>query len=317
MKLQSKSLAGVSALFAMFLFSRVARADTYDIYVNAAAVEGQETGSAEQPFNTIAEAITAASSRSAGERRIYVANGTYVERFVLGESMKLTGESREGVIIDGGDSKTIVTMQHNTELRSVTLDDSRRGVAVEKNSKALIKDCIIKNARDIGVEVAKTNKSTRRTTVADCKITSGGKGIYVNDEGIADINDNKIYDNNQEGIDIRSKTKGTVQGNEVYDNGEGGIEVIIGKSSVKIKNNELRNNGASGVAVQYYKSVAKKGKISLTNNTIKKNSHYGIVCNNPLGGKPSTDYYKKNASLKNNTIDQDEKYGTMCYFGKK
>jgi len=307
------------AAFLFFLLYRtpVAQADSYDLYVNASASSDGEDGSVSHPFTTIGKGIARAMQNNKSNRRIYAANGTYNEHITLGESVILTGESKDSTIIEGNDVQDVVVMNDGSEIGTLTISNARKGVIVSKNSKVMVRDCKIRDMSDVGVEISASSKKGKKASIVNSEIWSGEKGVYALEGANLEISGNDIYGNKQEGIDIRPRVKGNVSGNNIHDNGESGIELIVGKSSVKIKNNNLHGNGASGIALQYYKQYSSKGAISLTNNKVKSNDNYAIACKivwGNLSGKG--DYFKDSAKVSQNSVDGDKKVDPLCRFSK-
>lgn len=292
-----------------------ARAASYDFYVDAGASTDGEDGSADHPFVTVQKAIARAMENGKSNRRIFLSNGIYNEHVVLGESVQLTGESKEGAIIEGGDMQDVVTMQDGSVISTLTLSNARKGVVVAKNSKATVQNCRVRDMSEVGIEISASSKSSQKSAVMNSQIWSGEKGIYVTERANVEIAGNDIYDNKQEGIDIRPRAKGSVHGNDVHNNKESGIEIIVGKSSVKIKNNNLHGNGASGIAFQYYKQYSSKGSISFTGNEMKNNSNFDIACK-VIWGRLSedSDYFDDSTKRKSNSVDGDNSVDPVCNF---
>ena len=90
------------------------------------------------------------------------------------------------------------------------------------------------------------------------------------------IEDSKVRDNGEEGIDIRKSVKATIKDNELEDNGESNIEFKIDDAKIKISDNDIKKAGASGLTAQSYQG--RDGEISIFDNDVKKNDKYGLNC---------------------------------------
>jgi len=77
------------------------------IYVDAANV-GPEDGSSEHPYNTIQQAMDAASGQAGV---VYVRAGLYLENVILADGIFLLGEGRDVTIIDAGGSGPVITIE--------------------------------------------------------------------------------------------------------------------------------------------------------------------------------------------------------------
>lgn len=283
-------------VFAVPLFSR---AETYNFYVDK-NYDGEEDGSKSKPFNTLEEAVEEAASNSAGSRKIFVENGKYEGRVILGNSVKIYGESKSGVII-----KNMLTMKNDTLIKNITIDGDFTNVVVEKDADARIENCNIKNSSGSGIDAS---AGSGKVIVKNSSIYNNVlKGMYIQAGKKIEITGNEIYDNKGEGIDIRAKVSGTVAGNKIHGNSESGIELIVGSSSLFISDNTIRNNGASGIATQFYEGSSKIGEIEIIENIINGNKKYGIDCSIPSGGYPSKNYWEKSIQLADNELKKNGK----------
>ncbi|MFC1608973.1 right-handed parallel beta-helix repeat-containing protein [Patescibacteria group bacterium] len=311
-----KIIISLTAL--LLISSQNANAASYDAYVDDSNDTGVEDGSRANPYNTITEAIDDVSDNSRQHRRIYISKGTYDERIVLEDYVKIYGKDKNDVTIEGdSDDAYIVKMKDNTLLKNVMVYKGRIGILVDENSRASIKDVKVKDSKKIGIEIRKSKKKkSEKVTISDSKIYKGdGKGLYIR-KGIIEIEDSEIYDNDEEGIDIRSGVEGHISDNEIYDNGESGIEVVVNSSDLEIKDNTIEDNASSGVTVQYYRHKTKEGDIVIKRNDMSTNDQYGIECGRPSGGHINPSYWSENVDIFDN-VNTDNllgKYYSDCYF---
>ena len=309
----------LSALVIIFGIQGIspASANSYDIYVDKDNETGVEDGSADNPYNTIAEGITAALENDKESRKIYIASGEYEEQVIVGKYVKLYGKDKNRVIINGKNNKYAVKMKDHSALKNIQVYKGKSGILIDENAKASIKNSKIKSSKKIGIEILKSNRNdSEKVTVKDSKIyKSDGKGFYIK-KGKVELVDNKICDNDEEGIDIRSHVKGKIKDNRIYGNGESGIEVIVGKSDLKISKNEIKSNDASAISAQFYPEDSALGDIEIKKNGLARSDKYGIDCSNPSGGHFSSNYWNKSISLSGNTYFGNKlgNYSAVCRF---
>jgi len=294
-----------------------ASATSYDIYVDKNNETGIEDGSSDNPYNTIAEGIATALENDKGNRKVYVADGEYEEQVIVGKYVKLYGENKNKTIINGENNIYTVEMKDHSALKNIRVYKGISGILVSENAKASIKNCKIKKSKKIGVEILKSNRNdSEKVTIENSKIYKGdGKGLYIK-KGKIELIDNEVYDNKEEGIDIRSHVKGKIKNNEIYDNGESGIEVIVGKADLKISKNKIKGNDASAICTQFYSGNSMLGDIRIEKNKLSKSRKYGIDCAKPSGGHSHHDYWNNSIFLSENTYSKNKRgnYNSSCNF---
>lgn len=308
-------------LFYLFAFSSLlftvnsSRALAYDIYVDDSSSSQTEDGSQENPFKTISAAITFAEGTS-DKRSIFIFNGTYNENFEINKALSLTGESKDGTIINGHGKDKTINIKETSSISSLTVSEGYTGIFVSAGAGATITDCRITESEKMGIEIEKSSTSnSEKVTVRDCDISNGdGKGFYINKRRVL-IENNNVINNDEEGIDIRAGAKGKIKKNTIAKNGESGIELIVGSTGLKISSNKIKGNSASGIAHQFYKDSKKTGSIKLEKNKIQKNDNYGILCATPSGGDPKPNYWTKSIDLARNIFSSNgTNYSKRCGF---
>jgi len=287
-------------MLVFFSFPFFVRAESYDIYVDK-NYDGDEEGSSDKPFSSIDEALEKVSSLG---KKIYVKNGTYEERITLSKGVELFGESKKQTIISGGTSGDTLTLNDDNSLKNLTIQGGNKAVYIL--GKAKISDCIIRDAKSIGINIFEKGGLVE---ISDSEIIKNGKGIYAQRGSYFKITNSQIENNNEEGIDIRDRTSGVISSNEISGNGEGGIELIVGGSEFLIKNNSIKKNKASGIALQFYSMAEKKGKIEIKNNVIASNGNNGVVCKAPSGGDYGKSYWDESIDLLENRIERNRLEG--------
>ncbi len=276
---------------AFFAF-KGALAKSYDIYVDVDA-SGSEDGSEDNPYKTISKAIEEASD----EDEIYIDKGEYNEDIVINKEVFLFGDDLKKVIIDGQ-----IEITKNVEAQKFTIDGN---VIVKSGADIIFDNLIIKEAAGTAIDAYSGNGEI---VVKNSIIKkAGGKGFYVQRGRDIIISGCDIYDNEEEGLDLRSNVDGIISGNNIYDNGESGIELIASDSKLEIENNSIKNNGSSGIAAQYYEDFDNEGEITINGNTVSGNDKYALDCSRPQGGDWPVDYWTKSVKLSGNNLKGNDK----------
>lgn len=284
----------------LFPSFKIVKAGDYDIYVDESYDGDDSDGSSEKPYKTLEKAIE--ESDSQGEK-IYIKDGTYSEKNLdIPSGVEITGESKEGTIIQGSTGLPTLIAKGNNTIKNLTITGGSHGILFEK--KGTLDSCIVKNASKDGVNFYPDAKDI---TVRNSTITKNGKGFYAQKNSSYTISNNSITSNGGEGIDIRDRTDGSISGNTITSNEESGIEIIVGGSDVAIRNNTIKKNGASGIAAQFYSEASKTGEIEISKNTISNNDIYGIICKSPSGGDSSKGYYNKSLEINDNKIERNKR----------
>ena len=289
-------------------FPPVANAESYDVYVDKQA-DPEGDGSEEKPYTSIADAIKRALANDEDERSIGVKKGVYNETLVVGESVEIDGAGRGRTVISGK-----VQMEDGSELKNLTIDTSANtGISIEDGEADVsLSDVEIRGTRKIGIDIA---PGKGKLTFEKLVIHKGkGKGIYVQRGHEIEITDSKIYDNVEEGIDIRDDVTGKIRNNTVYENGESGIELILGDSVLNIRGNNIFKNKASGISTQFYATAQSLGEVNIQENKISNNGKYGLHCGIPSGGNPIASYWAKSVNLVKNVIEKNalEEINPFC-----
>ena len=262
-------------------------------------VDESGDGSNDKPYKKIAKAV----EEDCGE--INVAKGKYEENVSLKKGVKLKGNSKDGTIIEGK-----ISMSDGAEISKLSVISG--GVDVASGA-----DADIENVRVKGANIGIVTVGGGKLTVDGVVISENRKGMYIQYGKNVKITNCKVYDNKEEGLDIRANVGGSINSNEIYSNGESGIEVILGKSELSIVNNSIKKNGASGIAAQFYSDTDNKGDVNIKNNLISGNKNYGLDCKAPSGGdgKPKG-YWADSMDLTSNKVFDNKKndFSSSCKF---
>lgn len=286
----------VILIFFTFAAPLFVHAESYNFYVDK-SYDGEEDGSSEKPFTKISEAIEKAGDQGKDSRKIYVKNGEYGESLKLIDSIQIFGQDKSKTIIKN-DTLSTLNLQGNNLLKNITISGGQSAITI--SGKAEINGCIIKGSAKNAINAL---PGGAKLVVKKSKISDNGKGMYIQKGRSISITDNEIYDNGEEGLDLREDISGTISGNSIYSNREGGIELVIGSSDLLIKNNSIKKNRASGISNQFYSAAKKVGKIKIQGNIITQNREFGIVCGTPSGGNPDKNYWLDSLEVSENTIE--------------
>lgn len=293
-------------IFCIFANQFPALAASYDYYVKSSASTNGD-GSKNNPFKTFSDALEKAGNSD----KIFIANGSYNEKddIYLGKSIKIIGESENGVVFSGK-----ILMGNNSLLQNVKLKDARSGIIIEKDANATIQNCTIQSFSGIGID---SMPGSGTLEILNSTIKGGGnKGIYVQRGKNIKIIGSEIIGNEEEGIDIRSNVSGIIKNNLITNNNESGIELIVGSANLKISDNEINGNNASGIATQFYKEFNKKGNVYIENNSLSENGKYGVDCANPHNSAPEISYWRNSIEMNGNDISLNKikSINDLCNF---
>lgn len=253
------------------------------IYVDADA-SGTQNGSQSHPFRTISEAIDHAD----GGDEIHVANGTYKENIEIPENVDLFGEDEDKVILKADDKdEPVVTMNHKSSIDKFTIRGGKHGIRVNKDSRASIVRCIVKDNDKDGISVRTADANDKHAvSITESEIKDNGRaGIFSEKRRIVLI-DNVIHDNDSDGADIAVGSKAWIDDNNFRDNNGSGLKLALDKSTIFVASgNTFRDNDHEGLEVNTYGLT---GTVNVKKSKFINNAHYGIARINRIKGISST-----------------------------
>ena len=245
-----------------------------------------------ETFATIQAAVD--DSDTQDNHEIAIANGTYNERVTLSKSLKLSGESKAGVILDGtglagtgsgiviNTGKTGVTIQ-NLSIKNYTgtSGNSHAGIyAVGGNNNLTVLHVVSSNNTSASGFYA--NGPVENVTIDDLTAENNGGGA----RGIV------IWNGLKKDITIKNST--------VKNNNCCGIELQDGSASgVLIKDNNIEGNDSSIGLVGLTHGA---GPNIIEGNTIIVNGRFGIEIKNPNGTGSTDDTQDGAIIVRNNTV---------------
>ena len=243
------------------------------LYVDIKAGDEQD-GSSSHPYDSINEAIDHAKNKDGVE--IHVAKGEYKENITLRNGIKLFGEDREKTIIKAKKGKNeAISMKNNSTINGFTIKNGKSGIWVERDAKASIINCIIKdNDNGIAIEGGDT-KSSNQVSISKTKIKNNSRsGIYSAGARKISITENEIFGNKKDGIDLARETKAWIEENSIRENGGSGMKLVLDESEIWTKRNDIRENKREGIEIA---SFGGYGRVDIAKSKIVKNGLFGIA----------------------------------------
>jgi parallel beta-helix repeat protein len=263
-------------------------------------------------YTTVQDGVDAANSGD----MVYVYSGTYSERVSIAKSdLVLTGENRNGTIIDAGDSGSVISIDgalgaRNVEISGFTVRNGQFGIRAELSSNLTITDNSIRDNRyfnpmhtSAGIYLlASVNNTITNNDVSNNGQNPLGAGIYLHYSSSNIIGNNNISSNYRHGILLESSSHNDIADNILTDN------VFYGMNLISSNDNAISGNYLSTYTWAYGIQISSSLNNSLTGNDFVNSgialggdrlSHYNshmIPTSNIVNGKPAY-YYKDCAGL--------------------
>ena len=210
----------ILVFFCIFSFV-VTQVQSEDITTPIIYVGGNGSGN----FTNIQTAINNATAGST----IFVYNGTYHENLVIEKPLILSGESKNGTIINGDGNSYVVTLAaDNVSLSNFTITDSGKkfpnaGIYVNSDSNIIFNNILTDNY--YGIQL----------------------GYSVRDNLIMD---NTIFHNSQCGVYFNHASQNILIGNVVADHRVNGFGLFEFSNDNRIINNTFSENRNTGVNIR-------------------------------------------------------------------
>jgi hypothetical protein len=259
-------------------------------YVDAAACPGPGSGTAQDPFCTIGQALGVAQ---AGDT-VLVARGTYEEHLQLVSGVDVLGEDAATTILDGGgvaqDVVSAISVADVT-FAGFTVTGARSGgalpggagVFVNFPSSTVVVEDVIARDNDIGFAVFNGFQGSGPSfldcdvhdnfvagvyepsgVLSGCRIYHNGDGVTVSGSSTMPlIENNTIWENNGGGMLFWNDRVATVRNNIFARNGRFGIEEFLAGPTVDplVENNLFFENAAGNyfdIRTQTIKNTAEE-----------------------------------------------------------
>ena len=278
---------GIISILLLGLFLSILSQNIYAIPPTLYVGEGEE-------YTTIQQAIDNATDGY----RIIVYNGTYYENLIINKNIDLFGEDSSNTRIIGNSTGNVIQIINSiVNISHFTIENND-----SNNGNALI---YVENGSVI---------------ITDNTLTNGSHGIIIQNTSDYLIYDNRILDNNGDGIRIINSTIGsdkTISWNIIKNNRNG---IYLYKSeNITISNNRISENTLHGVFLNKTCNYA-----TITSNNIYNNICNGIylndytnnsaISNNILLNNTESGVVLENCShsqINENTISGNQNYGIM------
>jgi len=284
----------LSVLLPIFAFS----SHSSKIYVDNDA-SGDQDGSASHPYKTIGAAMDKADN----DTEIHISKGTYKENVEIKKGVEIYGSDRDKVIIKAKHEKdAVIVMNDDTKINKVTIEEGRNGIWVEKKAGASIINCVIKDNKRNGIQIASDGTGKERQVyISDSLIKNNGdNGIYAGKRKLS-ITENEIIKNKADGLILEAGVSAWMADNSIRDNRFSGVKMTLDGSKIWTKNNSIRYNGREGIEVNFYGGA---GRIDIAKSKIVSNNRYGIA-------RVQRSNFANSAALwgQNLTVSQSEFWG--------
>jgi parallel beta-helix repeat protein len=198
-------------------------------------------------FANIQDAINAAAQGDT----IYVYNGTYNEHLTVNKTLTITGQNRQGTIINGSLTRPVIEIEaDNVRISEFTIQNGSAGIDITGHNGTVISNNIIKENRIEGIAV----EYCRNTTISGNSIGyNGWDGIYVANSSDATLERNTSTTNNFNGVTIEDSFDITVDFNILSDNTFYGLS-FENSNHTSIFRNTLHVNKYAGVRIRNFTS---------------------------------------------------------------
>jgi parallel beta-helix repeat protein len=237
---------------AEILINEIQKANGKILYVDGDNTMGPWDGTQEHPYQYIQDAIDAAGDGYT----IFVYNGLYLENLNINKAIKLIGEDRNNIVINGGKKGNVVRITKD----SVTISNF-----TIKNSGN--RDCPL---GDCGIKIHSNN------AIYNNLITLNTDDAFeIEDSSYNYIYENQIIDNDDTGMFFDSTPLGSTSNNVIIENNisRNRLDGILMRDSsdCTINHNILSNNGHNGLDLQY------SSNNNISRNNLTKNNRFGII----------------------------------------
>lgn len=193
-------------------------------------------------FAKIQDAINAAGLGDT----IYVYNGTYNEYLTVNKTLTITGQNKQGTIINGSLSKPVIEIEaNNIRVSEFTIQNGSAGIDITGYNGTVISNNIIKENQIEGIAI----EYCRNTTVSGNSIGyNGWDGIFVTNSSDAKLQRNTAITNNISGVTIEDSFDITLDFNILSNNTFYGLS-LENSNHTSIFRNNLHVNKNAGVHI--------------------------------------------------------------------
>lgn len=273
------------------------------VFVDNFHRNSEGNGSIERPFKTINLALDF-TKENRSFKIIRVRKGVYEETLILPENIIISGETDgKGKILTSirplvaRGEKTIIANNNNRLLR-LSIEDGKYNLYIPKDkTRVILSECKIAKASKWGIYNEEHTTNTPTLDIVKTLVTENKRqGAYLQKSTVT-ITDSAFIKNGEEGIDLHVGMNTFIQNVEVIENLEGGLETEIGNIDLVIQNSKFIGNGSSGINLQ---SFEEDSVVEILNNTIEKNTDFGIRC--ALHAPIKSPYFKRMVGISDDNI---------------
>ncbi|MEM1514178.1 MAG: PKD domain-containing protein [Candidatus Thermoplasmatota archaeon] len=204
------------------------------IYGNASIIHVGNDG-----FTSIQQAINYASNGDT----IFVHSGIYYENIFINKNIKLIGENRESVIIDGNKIGDVIHIEScSVEIENFTImnsgmNEGDAGIEIRSATNCYINGIEIKNSY-YGIYILFSNS----IYIQKSMIMNNYYGIFVIFSSLISISENEIFYNYRDGIYAQVVENGQIILNKISGNLENDL-YIRASDNINIKGNNISSSG--------------------------------------------------------------------------
>ncbi|HER23754.1 MAG TPA: DUF1565 domain-containing protein [Candidatus Atribacteria bacterium] len=273
-------------------------------YVDIENISGIEDGTQTYPFNSICEAIEAATPG----KSVIVAAGTYNEQLIVNKSITLRGASRDNTFISGGGlSGNLISLQaDNITISGFTIESASSastGIYFDSYSSIDINNNLIKNNKDYGINYSNSapiieDNNIENNSSSGIKVATGGAGIIENNSILSNLHGIRTYEdscpeikgnnvrNNNTGILCRGSATPIISYNNIHDNTAYGILIddALGDAvNPDIGGGDKGSEGQNKITGNFIHGISNK----TTHNIYAKDNWWGDTAGPKYPGNPN------------------------------
>jgi F-box protein 11 len=226
-------------------------------------------------YDDLALAVEAAAPGT----RLTIRPGTYEGAVSVGKQLELVGDGlREEIILEASGTSVLIWTAKAGSVENVTirqLGDGQWDAIDVADGEVEIHACDITSWGRAGVAIHSSRATLEGCHVHDCR---QGPGVFISENGRGIVENNRITENRQSGIQVTGTTDLHVRGNLIHDNTEDGI-FIYKNGNGTFADNEVTDNTSQGI------EVAANSEPVLRGNTIARNKGNGLFVHDQGGGR--------------------------------
>lgn len=270
------------------------------IHVDQNKATEYQNGSFEYPFAVIESAFELYSNDQS-YHTIFIHPGEYVGALKVPDEIRMFGFNGRPLIKNPDSNRTTMTAGKNLLLANIAITDGKYGLYIPLDTSATLLRTKITHASIWGIFGEKhTSTDAAKLSIISSDISHNARqGLYLK-KGTFYMNNSSASHNGEEGVDLHVEMNSKIINSTVNNNGEGGLETELGNIELLIENSNFFENGASGVNLQ---SSAADSTVVLNNNSLTKNSDFGVRCAIHKGYKRP--YFVKMVNIKDNNKFSD------------